>query len=283
MKQGIAAPSCQPIGIFDSGVGGLTVLRELYRQLPSESAIYFGDTARLPYGQRSRDEILTFAREILHWLGARGVKMVLVACNTSSALALEEIRGEFDIPILGLILPGARAASGRKRIGAIATPATVSSHAYRNAILEATPDARVWEVGCPQFVPLIEADCRDDARLYSAARTYLEPLRTRKVEAVIYGCTHYPLIAPILQEILPGVDFIDPARYLVAAAQRELEALGLQNVGGAARPTRFCVSGAPGTFARRAQDWLGWLPVVEQIIPPPVSSLSLSLETRDYL
>lgn len=272
----------RPIGIFDSGVGGLTVLRELQRQLPSESVIYFGDTARLPYGQRSREEILCFAREILHWLQGCGVKMVLVACNTSSALALEEVQSEFDLPILGLILPGARAAveGGRQRIGAIATPATVASQAYRRAILEATPDAQVWEIGCPQFVPLIEANRRDDARLRAVAKTYLEPLRAHDVEAVIYGCTHYPLIAPILEEILPAATFVDPARHLVAAAKRELELLGLQNDSGA-RLTRFCVSGTPRAFARRAYSWLGWLPVVEQTIPAAVTSFSL--ETRESL
>lgn len=287
MKNWSSAPSTvnasRPIGVFDSGVGGLTVWRELQRQLPRESIVYFGDTARLPYGDRSREEIVAFARETLHWLTAQGVKMVLVACNTSSALALEAVREEFDVPILGLILPGARAAveGGRQRIGAIATPATVASHAYRRAILEIDPQIRVWEVACPQFVPLIEADRRNDARLYAAARQYLDPLRASRVEALIYGCTHYPLIEPILREILPGVDFVDPARSLVAAAERELEVLGLKNTG-QARLTRFCVSGAPGAFARRARRWLGRVPVVEQAIPQRGSTLSLSSEAHEY-
>ncbi|MEO0949017.1 MAG: glutamate racemase [Cyanobacteria bacterium J06641_5] len=269
----------RPIGVFDSGVGGLTVWRELQRQLPRESIVYFGDTARLPYGDRSREEIVAFGREILHWMSAQGVKMVLVACNTSSALALEEIREEFDIPILGLILPGARAAvdGGRRRIGTIATPATVSSHAYQRAILEIDPQVRVWEVPCPKFVPLIEASRCDKARLRAAARTYLEPLRVRKIEALIYGCTHYPLIESILQEILPDVDFIDPARSLVAAVDRELEVLGLKNTG-QARLTRFCVSGAPGVFARSARRWLGQTPIVEQVSLAAMSTLPLSME-----
>ena len=150
-------PQRSRIGIFDSGVGGLTVLRELYRQLPNESILYFADTARLPYGTRSSHEILQFCFEILTWMVQQGVKMVVLACNTSDALALEVLRREFDLPILGLILPGARAAVQQgRRIGVIATPATAASNAYRRAILEIEATAQVWQVGCPEFVPLVE-------------------------------------------------------------------------------------------------------------------------------
>lgn len=149
--------SAAPIGVFDSGVGGLTVLRELYRQLPQESALYFGDTARVPYGTRSTAEILQFVREILDWMTDQGAKMIIMACNTSSALALEAVRAEYAVPILGLILPGARAAVQQgRRIGVIATPATAASNAYRQAIQEIEANAQVWQVGCPEFVPLIE-------------------------------------------------------------------------------------------------------------------------------
>ncbi len=169
------------IGIFDSGVGGLTVLRELYRQLPNESILYFADTARLPYGTRSREEILQFVRQILSWMTAQGVKMIIMACNTSSALALETVRCEFDLPILGLILPGARAAVGRgKRIGVIATPATAASNAYRHAIQEINPMAQVWQVGCPAFVPLIERNRIHAPYTKKIARQYLEPLLQKK-------------------------------------------------------------------------------------------------------
>jgi len=145
------------IGVFDSGVGGLTVLRELKRQLPNEPILYFGDTANLPYGTRSQAEILQFVRQILTWMvDSVGVKMAIMACNTSSALALEAVRDEFKIPILGVILPGARAAVEHgRRIGVIATPATVQSDSYRRAILEIAPTVQVWQVGCPEFVPLI--------------------------------------------------------------------------------------------------------------------------------
>lgn len=147
-------PQRSRIGVFDSGVGGLTVLRELYRQLPKESILYFGDTARLPYGKRSPQVILQYVREILTWMAAEEVKMVIMACNTSSALALETVQQEFNMPILGVILPGARAAVRQgRRIGVISTPATAASNAYRHAIHEITPDALVWQMACPELCP----------------------------------------------------------------------------------------------------------------------------------
>ena len=150
-------PQQSPIGVFDSGVGGLTVLTQLYRQLPNESILYFGDTARLPYGTRSPAEIVQFTREILCWMQQQQVKMVVMACHTGSALALETVRWEFPFPILGVILPGAKAAVKQgKRIGVIATPATAASNAFPQAIQEIDSTAKVWQVGCPEFVPLIE-------------------------------------------------------------------------------------------------------------------------------
>lgn len=268
-----------PIGLFDSGVGGLTVLRELYRQLPYESVIYFGDTARLPYGTRSQAQILQFVREILTWMVRQGVKMVIMACNTSSALALEAVRSEFDIPILGLILPGARAAvqSGR-RIGVIATPATAASNAYRRAILEVDATAQVWQVGCPEFVPLIEQNRLDDPYTYEITREYLAPLLQRQIDTLIYGCTHYPYLAPVLQRLLPPeVKRIDPAIHVVAAAAQELDLLGLRNVR-PPLPTRFCVSGAPAPFTQLATQWLGCTPMVEQVRLPELLYQPATLE-----
>ena len=259
-------PNSAPIGLFDSGVGGLTVLRELFRQLPHESVIYFGDTARLPYGTRSQAQILQYVREILTWMVGQGVKMVIMACNTSSALALEAVRAEFDIPILGLILPGARAAVQQgRRIGVIATPATAASNAYKQAILEVEASAQVWQVGCPEFVPLIEQNRIDDPYTYTIAKEYLEPLLQRQIDTLIYGCTHYPYLAPVLQQILPStVRLIDPAIHVTAAAAQELDLLGLKNLR-PPLPTRYCVSGSPQAFAQLAARWLGHTPIVEQI------------------
>jgi glutamate racemase len=254
------------IGVFDSGVGGLTVLRELYRQLPTESILYFGDTARLPYGIRSQAEILQFVREILFWMQQQGVKMVIMACHTGSALALETVRSEFNIPILGVLLPGARAAVQQgKRIGVIATPATANSNAYQRAISEINPETQVWQMGCPEFVPLIENNRIDDPYTYQVAKTYLAPLLEQQIDTLIYGCTHYPHLAPVIRSILPrSVRLIDPAVYVTRSALQELEMLGLRNTR-AALPTQFLVSGCPKTFARLSVQWLGCAPRVEQI------------------
>ncbi|AOY81697.1 glutamate racemase [Moorena producens JHB] len=276
-------PQSRPIGIFDSGVGGLTVLRELYKQLPSESIIYFADTARLPYGTRSADEIVQFGFEILSWMVRQEVKMVVMACNTSSALALETLRSEFDIPMLGLILPGARAAVHQgRRIGVIATPATAASNAYRNAILEVEPTAQVWQVGCPEFVPLVEQNRLYEPYTTAVARQYLEPLLTAQIDTLVYGCTHYPHLEPILREILPpDVQLVDPAKYVVAAAAQELDLIGGRNTG-EPNPTRFGVSGCPQQFAQQSLQWLGYTPTVEKIHLPQVSIPRIPLgATRD--
>ncbi len=255
----------QRIGIFDSGVGGLTVLQQLYRQLPDESILYFGDTARLPYGTKSSEEILEFVHEIISWMLTENVKMILMACNTSSALALEAVRKEYDIPILGLILPGARAAVQQgKRIGVIATPATVKSNAYRRAILETDEQAQVWQVGCPEFVPLIEENRINDPYTYEVAESYLIPLIQQQIDTLIFGCTHYPHLTPVLRSILPSsVTFVDPAVSLVNATTQELEILGLKN-NQPAQPTKFVVSGDPQNFAQLSHQWLGYTPVVER-------------------
>ncbi|MEM1310713.1 MAG: glutamate racemase [Cyanobacteria bacterium P01_H01_bin.153] len=255
-----------PIGIFDSGVGGLTVLHELHRQLPDESILYVGDTARLPYGDRTPDEILQFVREIIAWMMAQGVKMVMMACNTSSALALEQVQAEFPLPILGLIYPGARAAAkAGQRIGVIATPATVASDAYRQAILEVDSTKQVWQVGCPQFVPLIEQNRLQDPETIRVAKTYLQPLLAAEIDTLIYGCTHYPHLAPVFQTCLPNkIQRIDPARSMVQAAAKELELLNLKS-GTPSRPTDFFVSGCPEQFSQLAARWLGSVPQVHQV------------------
>jgi glutamate racemase len=267
------APRPAPIGIFDSGVGGLTVLREIYRQLPNESVLYFGDTARLPYGSRSPEEILYFVRQILTWMSAQGVKMVMMACNTSSALALEQVQGEFPFPVLGLIRPGAQAAALQgRRIGVIATQATVNSRAYSTAIQAIAPACRVWEVGCPKFVPIVEQNQIQTPQAQRVAATYLQPLLTAQVDTLIYGCTHYPHLAPVLSTILPAaVQYVDPAISMVAAAAQELDALGLRS-SAPAWSTEFYVSGSTASFRKLAVQWLGHQPVVRQIRLPELAA-----------
>ncbi len=275
-------PQQSPIGVFDSGVGGLTVLTQLYQQLPKESILYFGDTARLPYGNRSKTEIIQFARQILGWMQKKQVKMAIMACNTSSALALETVRSEFPFPILGVILPGAKAAIQQgKRIGVISTPATAASNAYPQAILEIDGTAQVWQVGCPEFVPLIEQNRLHDPYTKEVARRYLAPLRGQQIDTLIYGCTHYPHLAPVLRSLLPpSVKLVDPAIYLVKAVAQELDLLGLRNTY-PPFPTRFYVSGCPHQFAQSSVRWLGYTPLVEQVFLEDTLTPSLPLEFLD--
>ena len=261
--------SSSKIGVFDSGVGGLTVLTEITRQLPQESIIYFGDTARVPYGNRSKKEILRFVREIIAWMMGQDVKMIIMACNTSSALVLEEVRSEFPIPILGIILPGARAAvkSGRN-IGVISTQATADSNAYEQAVHEIDSAARVWQQGCQDFVPLIEGDRIHDPYTLAVAKRYLEPLIENGIDTLVYGCTHYPHLAPVFRQIVPDtIALVNPAIHLTTAAQQELEILGLgrSKESAAKGLTEFYVSGNPHHFATVSQQWLGYQPSVSQV------------------
>lgn len=281
------------IGVFDSGVGGLTVLRELWSQLPNESVIYFGDTARVPYGNRSKGEILRFVREIIAWMMGLDVKMVIMACNTSSALVLEEVRSEFPIPILGIILPGARAAvKNGNNIGVISTQATADSNAYQQAVLEIDATAKVWQVGCQEFVPLIEGDRIHDPYTLAMAKHYVEPLIATGIDTLVYGCTHYPHLAPVFKAFLPdAITLVDPAKHLVVAAAQELEILGLSqpkalssSEGAEGHPkgqwTEFYVSGDPDQFAQVSQQWLGYQPTVSQV---PVATLEAIHATSSRL
>jgi glutamate racemase len=263
--------------VFDSGLGGLTVWRALRRRLPQERLVYFADTARLPYGDRSAEEILTFVRQILRWMQAQPVKVVVMACNTSSALALEQVQQEFALPILGLILPGAQAALAQgSRIGVIATAATVKSRAYSKAIQEYSAldprrfpqPVQCWEQACPEFVPLIEAGQLDGPELRQAAERYLQPLLQQGIDTLVYGCTHYPLLDPLLKSLLPSsVRRVDPGVALVGSLARELSLWGLRRPSTAsqAEPHRFYVSGDPERFAQLATPWLGFRPQVERV------------------
>ena len=269
-------PKNRRIGLFDSGVGGLTVLKQMYRRLPQESILYFGDTARLPYGNRSQAEILQFVREIIDWMLTQDVKMIVMACNTSSALALEILQKEYDIPILGLILPGARAAVRLgKRIGVIATPATAASDAYRQAIQEVDPTTEVWQVGCPEFVMLIEQNQLHSDYTKQVTQEYLQPLLKQKIDTLIYGCTHYRHLEHLFRVILPSsVKIVDPAEYIVMAAEKELELMGIKS-NQPAVATRFYVSGSPDDFANLSRQWLGYRPLVH------LQKLNMPVEMRD--
>ena len=205
----------RPIGVFDSGVGGLTVLAEIRDRLPYEHTAYFGDTARVPYGVRDPAEVREFAFEIINYLTDLDVKLVVVACNTASAVALEAAQAEFDVPVVGVIEPGARAAAVdtiNRRVGVLATQVTVDSGAYMRAVHNLDAGIEVHEQACPEFVPLIENGVVDGPELERVARGYLDLLMRRHVDAVILGCTHYPLISAAINRILgPEVRLISSA------------------------------------------------------------------------
>jgi glutamate racemase len=214
-----------PVGIFDSGVGGLTVAREIMRQIPNEKIVYFGDTARVPYGSKSKETITKFSRQIVHFLQEQKVKAIVAACNTASAYALDEIEKEIDIPLIGVVKPGAKAAAEATRngrIGVIGTEGTIGSHIYSTYIKEIDPDITVMGKACPLFVPLVEEGLWQDPVTDEIANRYLGSLIDSDIDTLILGCTHYPLIRSTVGKIMgESVTLVNPA-YETA---RELKAL----------------------------------------------------------
>lgn len=251
-----------PIGVFDSGIGGLTVVRELVDQLPHERIVYFGDTARVPYGPKSPDTVRRYAHEIGEWLIGEGVKAIVVACNTATAHALPQLRRDFAVPVIGVVEPGARAAvraSPERRIGVIGTHGTIDSGAYERAIRDLDARAQVIARACPLFVPLIEEGWLDTEATRLIAREYLAPVAAGHVDTLVLGCTHYPLLKPLIAEVLgPGVRLIDSAAETAAETRRELCARGLAAPPAGAPPVhRFVASDAPAVFLRVGQRFLG--------------------------
>ena len=204
------------IGVFDSGVGGLTVVKELIRQLPFEDIIYFGDTARVPYGIKSKETIIRFSIENILFLLKQDVKLICVACNTVSSVALPIIRNHFRVPIVGVLTPGVREAvyaTQNRRIGVIGTNSTIKSRAYENEIKQLNPLVKVTALTCPLFVPFVEEGWLSGKVVLEVARTYLKPLKSAGVDTVILGCTHYPLLKSVIKEVLgEKVELIDSAR-----------------------------------------------------------------------
>jgi len=202
------------VGVRDSGVGGLTVAREIKKVLPHARILYFADTAHVPYGERSPDEVRHYALSISRFLIERGAQILVFACNTSSALALDLARETFDVPIVGTIEPGARAgleATKNKRIGVLATRATVESGVYSQTIKRLGARVETCEIACPQFVPLVESEKTQTRETQDAAREYLAPLLAFHADTIVLGCTHYPLLIDALRQAAPSVNFVDPA------------------------------------------------------------------------
>jgi len=252
--------SNQPIGVFDSGIGGLTVLKELLNHLPTESFVYFGDTARVPYGTKSAETVRRFSRENVSLLLERGVKMVVVACNTASSEALPQLEGEFDVPIVGVIEPGVRAAvaaTHHHRIGVIGTPGTIRSGAYQSKITSRMPDAVVIPQACPLFVPLVEEGWIDTPVTRMVAEEYLKIYHGTGIDALVLGCTHYPLLKPVIADTLGGeVVLVDSA---LETAHEVSRVLAQRNLAGTAGRGEFHVilSDTSPTFGDIAARFLG--------------------------
>ncbi len=251
----------QAVGVFDSGLGGLTVFKALARLMPEESLIYFGDTAHVPYGSKSPGAIARFSSTIAIFLAKRGIKLLVVACNTSSAWALPAIRKAVKIPVIGVIEPGARAAvrvSRGGRIGIIGTEATVKSGAYVKAIKTIKKGARTESAACPLFVPLVEEGWWNGGIVDAVTRKYLAPLKRARVDTLILGCTHYPYLKPVLARVMgPRVRLIDSAEEIARKTYGVLSELGLRAPRGRRGRREFYASDAPERFKRLARRMLG--------------------------
>lgn len=263
MKESFEDKKYAPVGVFDSGVGGLTVAREIMRQLPKESIIYFGDTARVPYGSKSKETIIRYSRQIIHFLESMGVKAIVVACNTASAFALEEIRPEMKMPIIGVVKPGAKVAAETTRngrIGIIGTEGTVGSQIYSEMINRHNPNAVVLGKACPLFVPLVEEGWLKDSVTIEVARRYLASFQESGIDTLILGCTHYPLLRSTILDIMgDGVNLVNPAYETAQGLKRLLGQYRIANDGKGPSPLagyQFYVSDAAEKFKNFANSIL---------------------------
>src|SRR6266481_2845027 len=262
-----ASAADRPIGVFDSGIGGLTVLKALTATLPGEDFIYLGDTARLPYGTKSNEVIVRYSKENTGFLLAKGIKMLVVACNTSSAVALDAIASDTMVPVIGVIEPGARAASRASRsgkIGVIGTEATIASGAYTRAIQRLSPRAEIYTRACPLLVPLAEEGWTDNAVAELTVAHYLESLKQSGIDTLLLGCTHYPLLREMFVRILgPRVKIVDSATATAADVRDRLRTLKLARRGSDGSQS-FFVTETPDRFVRVGRRFLG--PQVESAV-----------------
>ena len=250
-----------PIGIFDSGIGGLTVAHAVMQQLPRESVTYFGDTARVPYGPKSPETVRRYSLEIASFLVQQQVKTLVVACNTATAHALPALRASLTIPVIGVIEPGARAAVRATRnghVGVIGTAGTIKSGAYERALRALEPGLRITARACPLFVPIVEEGWIDHEATRLIAREYLEPLLLEEVDALVLGCTHYPLLKPVIADVLgPGVALIDSAEETARETAAVLQSEHLTATGRNQPTHRFIASDDPLMFLQLGQRFLG--------------------------
>lgn len=249
-----------PIGVFDSGVGGLTVVRALREELPGESILYFGDTARVPYGVKSADTIRYFASQITRFLVEKQVKMLIVACNTMAAVAIDDIRAQAPVAVLDVIEAGAAAAVGETRtgrIGVIGTLATLDSGAYESALRKLRDGLSIFGRACPLFVPLVEEGWLDHPATRLVANEYLDPLIQSGIDTLVLGCTHYPLLRDLIQDVTgPGVTLVDSARTTASLARKRLSELSLLNTPSDPGTYRFFVTDVPQRFRKIGEQFL---------------------------
>lgn len=250
----------QAIGIFDSGVGGLTVVKEVMRQLPNENIVYFGDTARVPYGSKSKETIVRYSRQICKFLKTKNVKAIVVACNTASAIALDVLEQEIDIPIIGVVKPGATAAAEitkNKRIGLIGTEVTVKSGIYNEYLKNFDPEITIVSKACPLFVPLVEEGLLDDRITEDVASRYLHELQEYEIDSLILGCTHYPLLSPTLQRVMgEKVKLVNPAFETAKSLKGLLTEKDMLRTGNEPVQYQYYVSDAVNRFVHFADQTL---------------------------
>jgi glutamate racemase len=267
-----------PVAVFDSGVGGLTVLHECLVSLPHEDFVYLGDTARFPYGDRTPEQLLAFARELSGILLERGAKLLVVACNSATAAALPALRGELEgrLPVVGVVTPESRLAAAATRngkVGLLATPATVGSGAYARALAEVAPEAELHALASAELAPLIQEGGDVDERVVACVDGLCRPLRAASVDTVILGCTHYPLVRPVLQRALGrGVAVVSSGEAIAGEVDARLRAAGLANDDSRRGDYRFLATGDPDEFRRLGTRFLQ-LPIgsVEQVEVAPLA------------
>lgn len=251
----------KPIGVFDSGIGGLTVVHALQRELPNENIVYFGDTARVPYGPKSPQVVREYAAQDVDFLLAQDIKMVVIACNTVSAVALDVVQKRARMPVVGVIIPGAGAAvaaTQKKRVGVIGTIATVNSNAYTNAVRQIDRQVQVFSRPCPLFVPLAEEGWIDHKVTELVAKEYLFPFKLEKIDTLILGCTHYPVLRNAIKSAVePNVTLIDSGSATAGEVSRVLDQHGLRNPSTQRPNLQFYVSDFPSKFTEIGERFLG--------------------------
>lgn len=251
----------KPIGVFDSGIGGLTVVKRISSILPTENIVYFGDTARVPYGSKSNSTVVDYSLQDASFLMSKNVKVIVVACNTASSVALDELRKHFHVPVIGMIEPGASFALKNTvtgKIGVIGTNTTINNQAYSKAIHRLNPDVEVFEKACPLFVPLAEEGWIDHKATYLVAEEYLKELKEAQIDTLVLGCTHYPILFKVIQEVMgPDVKLIDSGIAAASVVKSELERIGFCTNSYSNGLNDFYVSDIPQKFKEIAELFMG--------------------------